>query len=818
MRRTSRRLRGIATMLRGVFALFCLWNLATCSKSSAVVISITGMSDDVQSLRVRAFTTTQAGRPQILDRNTTKLVIDVPDNAEGPMTVVVTGRDKDTCNLSRAEQAVDLSASRLSYPVLDLALAPLAGNRTCTLGIYLDGPGGSVKVDENGKVCSAQSPRDCELDFVFGNQATLDGRGDTGKYISFHGDCHRVQRCSITTTAAHDVSAAAAAYIDAGNHLYWYNPLPFGLTMKAIWGSEQNNIWIGAEHGNILHWDGARWSGSTLPSSDATVRAIFGTGPGDIWAGTEDGRIYHSNGDTWIQSRGPTTLFSNGFFGVDSGEIWSIGIYQNIDVFRNGQWMNAESSRGVPPNFLGIWGSSKTNIIAIGEVGLMRTYDGTKWSPVDGRLKVQTSTGGPQTTIMDTLNSIAGSGSDDIWIAGENLTAFHYNGAFWSEVERVNSSGQGWKSVYSLGRGVALFVGPANVSMICETNSTGAQCKKSTWNTDPTRAFNQNAVWGSSRNNIWSVGDWGSILHFNGMQWEPYSNATIHILRAIWGTGPNDIYVAGDSGRILRWDGVALREFATGVTPWTMSAISGTGPTDIWFVGAGGQILHFDGTAWRVMSTGNSNDALNSIWSSATNRAWAVGNGKNGSTIVGRVCGWDGTKWTCQDDANYKFNGVWAALPDQVWATNDPLPPSGVSGIIRRWKSSPSDGTATVPLGTAAKMTGLFGIGNTVWSAGSGGTICRFDASVTNPMCNMLSIPVLPSSGTAIDVNAIFAISSSDLWAVGKQSVPVHIVNNVPKLVPVATGPGTEFLSVWANSPTDAWIVGSGNTVLRYQP
>ena len=83
MRLTSVRLRGIASMLRGVFALVCLWNLATCSKSSSVVISISGVSDDVQSLRVRAFTSTQAGHPQILERNTTKLVIDLPDNAEG---------------------------------------------------------------------------------------------------------------------------------------------------------------------------------------------------------------------------------------------------------------------------------------------------------------------------------------------------------------------------------------------------------------------------------------------------------------------------------------------------------------------------------------------------------------------------------------------------------------------------------------------------------------------------------------------------------------------------------------------------------------
>jgi hypothetical protein len=99
-------------------------------------------------------------------------------------------------------------------------------------------------------------------------------------------------------------------------------------------------------------------------------------------------------------------------------------------------------------------------------------------------------------------------------------------------------------------------------------------------------------VWGSSANDVYSVGLQGTILHSRGDGvWTQQTSGTTKNLQAIWGSGPNDLYAAGD---------VLLRSSGDGnwhsepTAPSTLMGVWGSAPNDVYVAGIFG-ISHSTG-------------------------------------------------------------------------------------------------------------------------------------------------------------------------------------------------------------------------------
>ena len=61
-----------------------------------------------------------------------------------------------------------------------------------------------------------------------------------------------------------------------------------------------------------------------------------------------------------------------------------------------------------------------------------------------------------------------------------------------------------------------------------------------------------NGVWGSGPNDVYVVGNSGTVLHsVDGIAWTPLTSGTSVALNAVWGSGPTDVYIVGGSGTIL---------------------------------------------------------------------------------------------------------------------------------------------------------------------------------------------------------------------------------------------------------------------------
>ncbi|SMO62005.1 hypothetical protein SAMN06265219_10698 [Gracilimonas mengyeensis] len=128
---------------------------------------------------------------------------------------------------------------------------------------------------------------------------------------------------------------------------------------NTIWGSAPNDVWIGLSGGyyNLWHYDGETWSPWPYREGPdgftGSFYSIYGFAQDDVWMGGGDGELWHFDGSTW-------KLFYT---------------------------YNPEGLGG--PNIFDIWGTSPSDIYAVGTVstgldnpsykGFILHYDGRRW-------------------------------------------------------------------------------------------------------------------------------------------------------------------------------------------------------------------------------------------------------------------------------------------------------------------------------------------------------------------------------------------------------------------------------------------------------
>jgi hypothetical protein len=122
---------------------------------------------------------------------------------------------------------------------------------------------------------------------------------------------------------------------------------------------------------------------------------------------------------------------------------------------------------------------------------------------------------------------------------------------------------------------------------------------------------NLNAIWGTAANNVYAVGNKGTILHYDGTSWSSMASDTTANLESIWGTSNSSIYAVGWSyddtytGHILRYNGASwstlktipdVKFYAVGGT-YSYVCASGTDKYDQ------GVIYLKEGSAWTLKYT-----------------------------------------------------------------------------------------------------------------------------------------------------------------------------------------------------------------------
>lgn len=291
----------------------------------------------------------------------------------------------------------------------------------------------------------------------------------------------------------------------------------------------------------------------------------------------------------------------------------------------------------------GVWGTSATDVFAVGDKGTIIHYDGTKWSLMDSGLTEEDYVDYVE------LNDVLGFSSNDVYVVGENSDALilHYNGLSWSSVPwalyapNVSLFPYAFRHVWGTSS-TELFITGAYASgtggewgLFCRFDGNKLYPIMSPF--EETYSYPcSKGMWGSSSTDIYNVGGggyYGYICHYDGetssVSLRTETENENNEFKDIWGSSADDIFAVGGSGRIYHYDGSAWSRMDTG-TEETFWCVWGTSSSDVYAAGGLGNsiIFHYDGSTWEPMDCHDpfhTHGTIESIWVSNFRKGFAVG-------------------------------------------------------------------------------------------------------------------------------------------------------------------------------------------------
>ena len=276
---------------------------------------------------------------------------------------------------------------------------------------------------------------------------------------------------------------------------------------------------------------------------------------------------------------------------------------------------------GTSHNLWDVWGSSATDVWAVGDGGTILHFAGAVWAPA-------------LDSVSYMFRGVWGSGPRDVWAAGFrslDSTApvlFHYDGTGWSRDASIADS-LPWPPLSD--------------------------------------------VWGTDASNVWVVGYGGAIYHFDGSHWSDSSVSNWYYADRIWGTSATDVWIVGP-GTVLHDDGSGWSAQSDSVlTARQLTAGWGARRDNLW---AAGQVsrgfLHFDGAHWTTVSPADSASGFcYGMWGVSASRIWAVERTGSAGPGSGAIWQFDGARWTVATRDTVNLTGIWASSGSNAWVVGD---------------------------------------------------------------------------------------------------------------------------------------------------
>jgi hypothetical protein len=298
------------------------------------------------------------------------------------------------------------------------------------------------------------------------------------------------------------------------------------------------------------------------------------------------------------------------------------------------------------------------------------------------------------------------------------------------------------------------------------------QCDSIGWKRIPSQAaYVLAGIWGSAANDIFAVGGFGSIVHWDGVAWSPLASGTSADLYGVWGSSTRDVYAVGTGGTIVHWDG-ATWSTMTSATTNSFHGVWGSGAHDIYAVGFK-TLEHWDGTKWSELWSPELATTLGSadhrgVWGSSANDVYVVG--------WELIAHWDGETWS-QVTNQGLYEAVWGSGPDDVFVVGWP-------GDSRHW-----NGTSWSRLPVPSGYPFIY---RSVWGSGPNDVFVIADADNVNP-----GSPILHWNGVTWSRAASYSTSSFGIRT------------------GILRGVGERLAGFWGSGPDNVFAVGEPNVILR---
>ncbi|MDP3832114.1 MAG: hypothetical protein Q8Q47_12670, partial [Ignavibacteriaceae bacterium] len=262
-----------------------------------------------------------------------------------------------------------------------------------------------------------------------------------------------------------------------------------GNFLNDIWGFDENNVFA--------------VGGATLPDGGSTVIK---------W-----------DGEKWSSIKNEPSLIKYGIYGFSSNEIWivgnGLGPWGGV-AFYNGQSFTTYYLDPGNPKYSdtiyalnAVWGASPNDVWAVGGSGTIIHWDGVEWKKVQGIER------------RYTLWAISGRSSNEVFATGKDMNTaewilYSYDGNSWTKKE-LGFSGPPRTGVWQAKSGEVFLIGTYPKMLrngVLE-------------NMPINHRYAQSAVRGSTITNVFSVGHYGDVHHYNGKNWKTLSELNTYPYR-----------------------------------------------------------------------------------------------------------------------------------------------------------------------------------------------------------------------------------------------------------------------------------------------
>lgn len=279
---------------------------------------------------------------------------------------------------------------------------------------------------------------------------------------------------TVTTTDTPTTGEPAAAWevalqlpSDRGALLSVWGPAPD--EVYAVGGQQQSST---GSTGILYRFDGATWTEQSLPAGTPMLHWIFGV-DGDLWTVGRDGAAMRREGDTWTNYTTGIDTILWGVWGPRADLLWAVGGDGVDDDPVMLRWDGLTwTPVALPPTddsagLFKIWGTSDSDVTAVGDRGLALHFDGHAW------------TREPTSDLAD-LISVWGRGPGEHLAVGgrANARVARWDGATWSG---QTSATPGLSGVWVDATGLATVVGmqgtiaelaPGSIELVPQSSPT----------------------------------------------------------------------------------------------------------------------------------------------------------------------------------------------------------------------------------------------------------------------------------------------------------------------------------------------------------
>jgi hypothetical protein len=206
-------------------------------------------------------------------------------------------------------------------------------------------------------------------------------------------------------------------------------------SLSGVWGSGPNDVFVvggSAAGAEVYHYDGSDWSPMTTPAMPLLVW-VYGFGPNDVYTVGTQGAMAHYDGSNWTTIDTGTTEDLWGIFGFTATDLWIVGgdpfdndpliLRYDGSTFTPYPVDAAQNPQGAKSLFK-VWGIG-SELFAVGQKGLILRFDGTNWvnSPAGAEAN------------QDFVSLWGTSESDIVAVGGRNNARIAtWNGSSWDTI------------------------------------------------------------------------------------------------------------------------------------------------------------------------------------------------------------------------------------------------------------------------------------------------------------------------------------------------------------------------------------------------